>query len=102
MHRTLEAFEGLPVNVGLQASARTDVAGRLDTFGVGHTLLTGVYRSLLPTAIARGITDEDRAAALLTEAERDAARFPDRAMLWPLLIGAWKQKPGAAASGWTP
>jgi urease subunit alpha len=30
MHRTLEAFEGLPVNVGLQASARTDVAGRLD------------------------------------------------------------------------
>jgi urease subunit alpha len=30
MHRTLEAFEGLPVNVGLQASARTDVAARLD------------------------------------------------------------------------
>jgi urease subunit alpha len=30
MHRTLEAFEGLPVNVGLQASARTDVAGALD------------------------------------------------------------------------
>jgi urease subunit alpha len=30
MHRTLEAFEGLPVNVGLQASARTDVVGRLD------------------------------------------------------------------------
>jgi urease subunit alpha len=30
MHRTLEAFEGLPVNVGLQASARTDVPGGLD------------------------------------------------------------------------
>jgi urease subunit alpha len=30
MYRTLEAFEGLPVNVGLQASARTDVVGRLD------------------------------------------------------------------------
>src|SRR4029079_12678705 len=30
MLRTLEAFEQLPINVGLQASARTDVAGRLD------------------------------------------------------------------------
>ncbi len=27
MHRTLEAFERLPVNVGLQASSRTDVPG---------------------------------------------------------------------------
>jgi urease subunit alpha len=30
MLRTLEAFEQLPVNIGLQASARTDVAGGLD------------------------------------------------------------------------
>jgi urease subunit alpha len=30
MLRTLEAFEELPVNVGLQASARTNVPGRLD------------------------------------------------------------------------
>ena len=30
MLRTLEAFEALPVNVGLQASARTDVSGGLD------------------------------------------------------------------------
>ena len=30
MLRTLEAFEQIPVNVGLQASARTEVAGRLD------------------------------------------------------------------------
>jgi urease subunit alpha len=30
MLRTLEAFERIPVNVGLQASARTEVAGRLD------------------------------------------------------------------------
>jgi len=30
MLRTLEAFEQLPINVGLQASARTDVAGGLD------------------------------------------------------------------------
>jgi urease alpha subunit len=30
MLRTLEAFERLPVNLGLQASARTDVAGFAD------------------------------------------------------------------------
>jgi urease subunit alpha len=30
MHRTLEAFERLPVNIGLQASARTDVDGGLE------------------------------------------------------------------------
>src|SRR6185295_11897818 len=30
MLRTLEAFEDLPINVGLQASARTDVPGALD------------------------------------------------------------------------
>ena len=29
-----------------------------------------------------------RAAAI----DRDAGRFPDRPMLWPLLIGAWKRK----------
>ena len=73
----------------------TDVAGRLDTFGDAHTMLTGVYRSLMPTAIASGITTDERAAALLAEIARDAARFPDRAMLWPLLVGAWKRKPVA-------
>jgi hypothetical protein len=24
---------------------------------------------------------------------RDAERFPDRPVLWPLMIGAWKRKP---------
>ena len=74
----------------------TDVAGRLERFGVGQALLTGVYRSLMPTAIARGITDEARATALLAETERDASRFGDRAMMWPLLIGAWRRKSTAA------
>ena len=86
---------------GIGVPDGTDVAGRLETFGVGQALLTGVYRSLMPTAIARGITDEERAAELLSEAERDARRFGDRAMMWPLLIGAWRRKSIAAPSGQT-
>jgi SAM-dependent methyltransferase len=74
----------------------TDVAGRLDSLGIGQALLTGVYRSLLPTALARGITADARATRLLTEVELDAVRFPDRAMQWPLLIGAWRRKSAAA------
>jgi 2-polyprenyl-3-methyl-5-hydroxy-6-metoxy-1,4-benzoquinol methylase len=71
----------------------TDVAGRLDTLGAGQALLTDVYRSLLPTALARGISDDERATRLLSEVELDAVRFRDRAMHWPLLIGAWRRKP---------
>ncbi len=84
---------------GIGSPDGTDVAGRLDALGDAHTVLTGVYRSVMPSAIARGITTEERAAALLVETVRDAARFPDRAMLWPLLVGTWKRKPLAGERG---
>ena len=48
--------------------------------------------SLLPTALAHGITTETAAAAALTAMDRDAHGFADRPVLWPLLIGAWKGK----------
>jgi len=70
----------------------TDVAGRLDSFANGHAVLDRVFRSVLPTALAHGITDETDAAATLAAFERDAAQHPDRPFLWPLLIGAWKRK----------
>ena len=55
-------------------------------------MFTAAYRSVLPTAIAHGITTDQRAAATLSEIARDADRFPARPTLWPLLIGAWKRK----------
>ena len=58
----------------------------------GRALLEGTYRSLLPTALAHGITTETAAATTLAAIDRDANGFPDRAVLWPLLIGAWKRK----------
>ena len=71
----------------------TDVAGRLEPLATGGALLERTYRSVLPTALAHGITSERDAAATLAAFGRDTAEFADRPMLWPLLIAAWKRKP---------
>lgn len=70
----------------------TDVTGRIEPFGAGHAMFASVFRSLLPVALANGITTEEAAAQTLADYERDAARFADRPMTWPLMIGAWKRK----------
>ena len=70
----------------------TDVAGRIEPLATGRVILESAFRSVLPVALAHGITTEADAAAALASIDRDAARFADRPMLWPLLIGAWKRK----------
>jgi SAM-dependent methyltransferase len=70
----------------------TDVTGRIEPFCTGHAMFASVFRSLLPVALAHGITTEDAAAATLAAFERDADRFADSPMTWPLMIGAWKRK----------
>ena len=85
----------------------TDIAGRIEPLASGRTLFERSFRSVLPTALAHGITTEADAAAALAAIDRDAIRFADRPALWPLLIGAWKRKeqagtPGASADGLAP
>jgi SAM-dependent methyltransferase len=70
----------------------TDVAGRIEPLASGRALFEGGFRSILPAALARGITTSPAAEAALAAIDRDAGRFPDRPVLWPLLIGAWKRK----------
>lgn len=70
----------------------SDVAGRIEPLATGRALLEHSFRSVLPTALAHGITTEIDAAAVLAALDRDASRFADRPVLWPLLIGAWKRK----------
>jgi trans-aconitate methyltransferase len=70
----------------------TDVSGRIEPLATGRILLERVVHSLLPTALAHGVTTEAASAAALAALDRDASRFGDHPMLWPLLIGAWKQK----------
>jgi trans-aconitate methyltransferase len=77
---------------GAGAPDGTDVAGRIEPLATGRAILEQTFRSVLPTAIAHGITTVDDATATLAAADRDVQRFPDRTLLWPLLIGAWKRK----------
>ena len=70
----------------------TDVAGRLEPLATGRVVLESVLRSVLPAALIHGVTTENEAAEILSALDRDAARFPDRPMLWPLMIGAWKRR----------
>ena len=80
------------VQAGVGTPDGTDVAGHIEPLGTGRILIETVLRSLLPTALAHGIATEAEAAAMLPLIDRDATRFPDRPLLWPLMIGAWKRK----------
>jgi ubiquinone/menaquinone biosynthesis C-methylase UbiE len=70
----------------------TDVAGRLDRVEDAAPMLEGVVRSLIPAAVARGLATEYDAHTLLAQLHDEVAEDPDRPLLWPLLLGAWKRK----------
>lgn len=74
----------------------TDVAGRLEPLSRAQHFLTGVHSGLLAAALAHGITTPDESAAWRGAIAHDAACYPDRPFLWPLLIGAWKRKPAVS------
>jgi SAM-dependent methyltransferase len=81
------------VQAGAGIPDGTDVTGRVAALGTGGRAYTeNVYRSLLPAALAHGITTEEEAGALLRELGRDAARFADSQVQLPLMVGAWKRK----------
>ncbi len=77
---------------GLGDPDGTDVAGRIEPLATGRAILENTCRSLLPAAVAHGVTTEQDAAAALASFGDDVARFGDRPLLWPLLISAWKRK----------
>ena len=63
---------------GIGAPDGTDVAGRLEPLVDGPEMLVAVYKGLLPTAIGRGITTEERSAALLSHLATTSRGFPTR------------------------
>jgi hypothetical protein len=78
---------------GLGAADGTDVAGRLETMRSGGWLFAEVYRSILPLAVRLGLTTRAGYDEWFRDFARDTVEHPDSALLWPLLIGAWKRKP---------
>jgi SAM-dependent methyltransferase len=77
---------------GIGVPDGTDVAGRLEPLAVARTFVERTFRSVLPGALAHGITTDADAAATLAALAADSDRYPDRPLLWPLLIGAWKRR----------
>ena len=91
--RTGALLTQLFVQAGAGIPDGTDVTGRVEPLGAGgRAYAENVYRSLLPAALAHGITTEDDSAAALAELAQDTVRFADSSVLWPLMIGAWKRK----------
>jgi hypothetical protein len=78
---------------GIGAPDGTDVASRLESFADGARFFIAVHQGAASAAIAHGITTGPEAAALRERIARDAERHPDRPILWPRLIGAWRRKP---------
>jgi hypothetical protein len=81
------------IEAGVGIPDGTDVSGRLERLADAASMLEGVFRSLLPLAVARQIVTEPAADALLAALRHDAGADRERPVLWPLLIGAWKRKP---------
>jgi SAM-dependent methyltransferase len=71
----------------------TDVDGRLEPLAAGSRFFLAVHQGVASTAIAHGLCTEREAAGLRAQIARDAERHPDRPVMWPLMIAAWKRKP---------
>jgi SAM-dependent methyltransferase len=78
---------------GVGAPDGTDSAGRIEPLSIGQHILEQSFRSVLPVAVAHGVTDEQQAAATLAALHEDVTRFPDHTVVWPLMYGAWRRKP---------
>lgn len=82
----------LMAEAGIGAPDGTDVAGRIEPLGTSRPMLEQTLRSVLPAALAHGVTSEPEAQRTLAALNSDAASFADRPVMWPLLVGAWKRK----------
>ncbi|WP_433375701.1 class I SAM-dependent methyltransferase [Actinoplanes sp. CA-142083] len=86
------ALPTLFAQAGVGAPDGTDVAGRVEAYGSGRRMVDSVLRSLLPAALGHGVASAREMESAMADLEADATRNPDRPMLWPLMIGAWKKK----------
>ena len=80
-------------DAGIGAPDGTDVAGRVEPLATGHRMLQATFRSVLPAAVAHGVTSEAAAAETAAALAADGAEHGALPMLWPLMIGAWKRRP---------
>jgi hypothetical protein len=65
-------------HAGIGAPDGTDVSGHLEPLADAHWMFTAACTSVLPAAIAHGVTTEPRATDTLSQIARDVERFPSR------------------------
>ena len=70
-----------------------DGTGRLEPLSAAGGMLAAVFRSLLPASQSLGLTTPEAAERWHGEFASDMREHGDHAVLWPLMIGAWKRKP---------
>nr|WP_296076555.1 class I SAM-dependent methyltransferase [uncultured Actinoplanes sp.] len=87
----------LMIEAGIGTPAGTDVSGHLEPLASGRMMLEQTFRSVLPAALAHGVTTEEKAEETLAMLDEEAMRYPDRPLLWPLMCGTWARREPAGA-----
>ena len=81
------------VEAGIGAPDGTDVNLPMTSFEPFIAHHQALCRSLLPKAIALGITTEARMHSVFRDIEQAAVDGQQYSALWPAMIGVWKRKP---------
>lgn len=79
------------VEAGLGAPDGADVAGILAPMAQSWKMVAATYQSVLPVALKLGITTPAQSTQFF-EQIKTVAQQQYYAVLWPLLLGAWKRK----------
>jgi ubiquinone/menaquinone biosynthesis C-methylase UbiE len=82
----------LHMTAGLGAPDGMETAVRSAPLGELAPMYEAVYRSLLPAALAFGLTTETDAQLWFETFARDSAGNGGHVALWPPMIGTWKHK----------
>jgi ubiquinone/menaquinone biosynthesis C-methylase UbiE len=81
------------VEAGIGAPDGTDINLPMTSFEPFLAHHEALCRSLLPRAIALGVTTEERMHSVFGDIERVAGDGRQYSALWPAMIGVWKRKP---------
>jgi len=87
-HRLPSLFAG----AGIGAPDATAVAGRLEPLATAGGMLAATYRSVAPAAVSLGLVTPELRDAWLDGIAAAARAHGEHSVLWPLLIGAHKQR----------
>jgi ubiquinone/menaquinone biosynthesis C-methylase UbiE len=81
------------VEAGIGAPDGTDINLPMTSLEPFAAMYQTLCRSLLPRAIALGVTTDARMQSVFREVEQALIDGRQYSVLWPLMIGVWKRKP---------